>query len=420
MSVLLLVIMVSLIINIYSIKFSIIDLYNILEDNSKTNDVVVALDEEFDAFEDYINGASKGTTTIEIREKSSEAQYAIDSIPIDYKGHGIKRYQMICRLKNSYEVYEKKRESFLALERRDERYIKKQYELINMQEYIRSYANDLMNYTITQSNEEYQAVLPKVLALPIIIIIITGALVIGIFYITRGMNNAISIIRNEEINKLNTEKQLESMKFDMLKNQVNPHFLFNTLNAINGMTQLEEAEVSGKMTMALSDLFRYNLKTTDQEVPLYMELKVLSDYIYLQEMRFGSRITFEVKCEIDEKLYMMPSFTLQPLVENALVHGLSSKEEGGTIRVRIFSRNNRLLVTVGDDGLGMDEETIRLMMKDIAEESNHRIGIGLGNVAKRINGMYKDGTFNIYSKENRGTAIVIDLPLIDIDSTKEV
>ena len=111
----------------------------------------------------------------------------------------------------------------------------------------------------------------------------------------------LDLLHEEELGKLETEKRLEMIKLELLKSQINPHFLFNTLNVISGMAKLEEAETTEKMFLALSSLFRYNLKTPEQSVPLAKELKVVADYMYLQQMRFGERIRYELNCKVEDR-----------------------------------------------------------------------------------------------------------------------
>ena len=186
--------------------------------------------------------------------------------------------------------------------------------------------------------------------------------------------------------------------------------MFNTLNVISGMAKLEEAETTEKMILALSSLFRYNLKTPEQSVPLAKELKVVADYMYLQQMRFGERIRYELNCKVEQELVMVPAFTFQPLVENAIIHGVSPKEEGGSIRIVVRQKEMRLHIVIGDDGIGMTEEELQQLKNRLKTTDAGHGGIGLGNVYRRITAMYPDGDFEICSKKDAGTVIVIDIP----------
>ena len=204
-------------------------------------------------------------------------------------------------------------------------------------------------------------------------------------------------MHEEELEKLETEKRLEMTKLELLKSQINPHFLFNTLNVIGGMASLEEAETTEKMIRALSALFRYNLKNQDTEVCLSQELKIMEDYMYLQQMRFGDRITYRKDCSVDADKVIVPAFTFQPLVEN-----------GGTVRVHIWQKDGFTFITIGDNGLGMDEAALMHLRGELEKEDG-KTGIGLGNIFRRIRAMYQDGNVEIYSKKDVGTVVKIQI-----------
>ena len=139
--------------------------------------------------------------------------------------------------------------------------------------------------------------------------------------------------------------------------------------------KLEDAVDTEKMILSLGNLFRYNLKTREQTVTLDRELKIVNDYMYLQKMRFGSRIKYRLSLETDAADVIIPSLSLQPLVENAVVHGLSKK--------------------------------VAAAMK---EHRTAKIGIGLGNIYKRVHMMYQKGDLRIYSREGKGTVIQLMIP----------
>lgn len=220
----------------------------------------------------------------------------------------------------------------------------------------------------------------------------------------------LDLLHKEELEKLEIEKRLESTKLELLKNQINPHFLFNTLNVIGGMANLEEADTTEKMINALSSLFRYNLKTPDAETTLAQELRIARDYMYLQQMRFGSRIEYTMNCEVDMDTILVPTFTFQPLIENAIIHGISKKEEGGKIDVHIWEEDQFLMITVADTGIGMTQDDLSALRNAFQNGDTQRIGIGLGNIYKRIVSMYQNGNLEIDSIRGEGTTITITIP----------
>lgn len=225
-------------------------------------------------------------------------------------------------------------------------------------------------------------------------------------------------LHKEALERAEMEKRLETTRMDLLQSQIKPHFLFNTLNSISGMAEIEDAEVTDSMIRSLSRLFRYNLHTTDQFVSLSQELEVARDYLYLQKMRFGDRVQYEMIPEPGsaeaEKIsdIKVPVFLLQPLVENAVIHGIARKEQGGQITIRTEKTDNTLHLQVTDTGNGMDPETLQgLLNKLKGEPSDVHVGIGLGNLYQRLNTLYGENSLQIRSEAGEGTQIDITIPL---------
>jgi len=215
-------------------------------------------------------------------------------------------------------------------------------------------------------------------------------------------------LHDEEVQRLEAERRLETMQLEALKNQINPHFLFNTLNVIGGMAMLENAETTNQMIKALSSLFRYNLQSADTETSLMRELKIVHDYMYIQQMRFGDRISYEIECLVDEEQTKVPTLTFQPLVENAVIHGLSRKEEGGMVYIRIWEEDSDLKISVKDTGVGMEPEALDAVKARLNEEYGYS-NIGIGNVYRRVKLAYPNSSMDISSMENKGTTIEITI-----------
>ena len=223
-------------------------------------------------------------------------------------------------------------------------------------------------------------------------------------------NRIADALHQEALLKFELEKNLERTRLEVLKSQVNPHFLFNTLNLISCMARLEEADTTDRMILSLSHLFGYNLRTKAQEVYLEQELEALDDYLYLQQMRFGSRITCRKEILVDPQAVRLPSFSLQPVVENAFVHGLSAKEEDGRILLRVWQQGNLLWVSVADNGKGMTPAEREALLQKAEDSERTGRGIGLGNIKKRIEMMYQGGSLEIYSRPGHGTAVQLVIP----------
>ncbi len=466
-------IFLSVIFNIWVAKFSLFDFREILEENARSEEAVNALAAESKTFEQYMRGYA-GISDEELAEVMLRTEKAIDSLSFDYRLIDDERYAQTWSIYNSYEVYQEARDEILELRRSGREDIGLLYEVYEMQEYLQQYAKNLLIETLDAGNILYQIRIPNIMRVPFVIILV-GLLLFGIMlklveilnrdivlpvlqlvkaskriaandfhvedvevenkdeigelagafnkmkYATREYilileekRKTLDLLHKEELERLEMEKQLEAMQLDLLKSQINPHFLFNTLNVIGGMANLESAETTEKMIMSLSSLFRYNLKTSEREVILDWELTVVQDYIYLQQMRFGSRIRFSIDCPADRKRAVVPAFTFQPLVENAVIHGLSSKEEGGRVLIRVWKEAERLYITVMDTGVGMTEAELAQLKARLHAKDDKRRGIGIGNIYRRIYAMYENGQMDIYSKKNVGTIVRIIIPYLEI------
>lgn len=468
-----LMIFLSVIFNIWVAKFSLFDFREILEENARSEEAVNALAAESKMFEQYMRGYSD-ISEEELAKVIRRTEKAVNSLSFDYRLLGDERYAQTWAIYNSYGVYQEARDEMLTLRRSGREDIGLLYEIYEMQEYLQQYARNLLIETLDAGNILYQKRIPNILRVPLVIIMV-GLLLFGIMLklveilnrdivlpvlqlvkaskriaandfhvedvevenkdeigelagafnkmkyatqeyilILEEKRKTLDLLHKEELERLEMEKQLEAMQLDLLKSQINPHFLFNTLNVIGGMANLESAETTEKMIMSLSSLFRYNLKTSEREVILDWELTVVQDYIYLQQMRFGSRIRFSIDCLTDRKRAIVPAFTFQPLVENAVIHGLSSKEEGGRVLIRVWKEAERLYITVTDTGVGMTETELTELKGCLYHKEDKRHGIGIGNIYRRIYAMYENGQMDIYSKKNVGTIVRIIIPYLEI------
>jgi two-component system LytT family sensor kinase len=198
------------------------------------------------------------------------------------------------------------------------------------------------------------------------------------------------------------EKALLQARMDALISQINPHFLFNTLNTISSLIRFDP-ETARTVLLKLSNILRRRLKAQGHFAPLRQELDFIDDYLDIEVVRFG-RDKLQIIKEIDpEALDMVvPSMILQPLVENALRHGIAPKIEGGTITLRAQRRKGRLIVEVVDDGVGIPEQK---------QPEVYASGIGIRNVRERLKVVYsQDFLMKIDSQPGKGTAIRIEIP----------
>jgi two-component system LytT family sensor kinase len=205
-------------------------------------------------------------------------------------------------------------------------------------------------------------------------------------------------LQREELQKTRLQAELARAEVLTLKMQLQPHFLFNTLHGIAEMVHEDPAQAD-RMITRLGDLLRLTMETSGvQEVPLSQELGLLQSYLAIQEVRFGSRLDVKYDVQADVRDAMVPGFLLQPLVENALRHGIADRVEGGHIVVRAWRKDRRLHLTVSDDGRGAD--------------GGYAEGFGLRNTRERLLYLYGDGArFTLDATGNgEGTVAAIALP----------
>ncbi|SDX45440.1 sensor histidine kinase [Paenibacillus sp. CF384] len=223
---------------------------------------------------------------------------------------------------------------------------------------------------------------------------------------------------NERLLKSEIEKK--RAEFDFLKSQVNPHFLYNTLDTIRGLASERGVPEIREMTGALSRIFRYSIKGQDT-VLLSDEIRIAEAYMNIQMIRFSNRFTFQ--CDIPESLRsaVVPKMILQPLVENAVYHGLEPRYEQGKLTITAhydLNSGHDLIVTVSDDGVGIDEKRLARLRyqlhsdRQVKPDAAKSAGVGLMNVHHRLQFHYgHDYGLDIWSKENRGTVVTIRIPV---------
>lgn len=212
-------------------------------------------------------------------------------------------------------------------------------------------------------------------------------------------------LKDEQMKNLKMAYLLDNAKLNALQSQINPHFLFNTINAGVQLSVIENASKTGEFLETMSRLFRYNLKRQTDLTTLKDEIENIKDYYDLLKMRFKDRIRFDFDISVETLQVRMPAMILQPIVENSYIHGLSSLEAGGTIGVTSRLEKDYVLVEVRDDGVGMEESVIRRILN---KEDSDRIGIG--NVRDRLELFYhQENLMDIFN--DAGVVVVIRLPI---------
>jgi two-component system LytT family sensor kinase len=197
------------------------------------------------------------------------------------------------------------------------------------------------------------------------------------------------------------ERLLVEARLDALTSQINPHFLFNTLNSVSSLIRTNPNQARA-MVLQLSNILRRLLRKHDNFSPLREELSFIEDYLSIELIRFGDKLHFQREIDPGTLDMLVPSMLLQPLVENCIKHGLSSKVEGGTIRLRTRRAESRLHLLVEDDGVGIPEARLATLLEQ---------GIGVSNVNERLKVLFgNDYRMYIDSQPGRGTRIEIEVP----------
>lgn len=221
---------------------------------------------------------------------------------------------------------------------------------------------------------------------------------------------------NQEIHdsqKRMYEIQLAKERVQLLayRNQINPHFLYNTFECISSMALYYDVEEIAEITMALSKVFRFAIKA-DNIVTIQQEVEYIKEYATIIEYRFMEHITVEVDVDEDVLENTIIKLILQPIVENAVFHGLEQKMGDGEVTVTIRRKlEHYIMLLVQDNGCGMDEEKVQQLTRSLENNSTQSKGIGLANIYQRLKLFYGDDiVFEIKSKPGEGTRVMIVLP----------
>ena len=242
-----------------------------------------------------------------------------------------------------------------------------------------------------------------------IILPFLGTIALAFYYGISLTNIAISIsmilmfvtaMVEQNENLARKEKEAADMRIAVMMSQIAPHFIYNTLNSIAGLCETDPAEAK-ETTIDFSEYLRGNLNALSEKkpIPFERELAHVKYYLAIEKKRFGDRV--KVCYDIREDAFVLPALTLQPVVENAVKHGLCKKKGGGTVTIRTEKRENQICLTIEDDGAGFDPKE---------KTTDDKIHVGLENVRRRLRDMC-DGSLQIQSEKGVGTTVQICVPL---------
>jgi sensor histidine kinase YesM len=247
----------------------------------------------------------------------------------------------------------------------------------------------------------------------------TLLIVLGIVGGVVSLTTVVAIlIAEKEIDYFKVEKKraeleglLKESQFLHLSSQIRPHFLFNTLNVISALIRLDLKKDAEQATISIASLLRYHLKDRESLISLQEELEYVRHYLTIQKLRFGKKLNWEIQVDPELLSMQIPLLSIQPLVENSCVHGIEKALYGGSITVSVQLKENRMDITVKDDGVGISQDVVRQFekWKTTKEVDNHLLRIGLKNVHSRLAHLFGDQSGLTIHRLEHGTMGLIQL-----------
>ncbi|WP_158299550.1 sensor histidine kinase [Paenibacillus antri] len=208
--------------------------------------------------------------------------------------------------------------------------------------------------------------------------------------------------------------QFQRAQLRSLQSQINPHFLYNCFYNGYRMAKSGQTDNVAKLCKFLGDYFRFVTYSNDKDVPLSDELKYTTTYLEIQKIRFSDRLSFDIDCRVDASAYLVPGLVLQPLVENALIHGLEQREGATRIEVRIVEEGEAIRAEVSDDGPGIDEAQLHRIRELLRQTENETEHFGLWNIEWRLRYRFgEDGMLSIGPRtDGAGTLVSFVFPKV--------
>ncbi|MBP2643113.1 MAG: histidine kinase internal region [Firmicutes bacterium] len=229
----------------------------------------------------------------------------------------------------------------------------------------------------------------------------------NIFYdFSENINNTDTTIVRLSIEKEMLEKKILDLEAKNMSLVVNPHFLFNTLNSIARIAYFEKSPKTEELIYCLSDLLRYNLKQDDELHTIEAEIDNIEKYLYIQKVRFKNRLEYDIDIADHIKSHRIPNMTIQPIVENALIHGITPKRDGGKIKIYAEKYKNDINIFVVDNGNGFPKEVLQSL-----QQSEGKLGIGFRSTDKRLKRYFGEQYgLTILKSDYSGSTVTISIP----------
>lgn len=235
-------------------------------------------------------------------------------------------------------------------------------------------------------------------------------------------------IISEEIEKSNQQyatdlqRNLANKQISLasLQSQINPHFLYNALECVRGRAIIDRAPVVADMVQALARYFRYSINSKNNIVTIEEELDSIKNYVKIQQFRFNNRFYIDITYDPEDNVLeaIIPKLTLQPIVENSILHGFKKKIGDAHIKIEIVATRKNINIVISDDGIGISKDKLKMLNEkiyqyNILEQDNNHVGIALPNIDKRLK-LFFGNEYGIYisSIEGVGTDVEVHIPYI--------
>lgn len=253
--------------------------------------------------------------------------------------------------------------------------------------------------------------------------------IVGV-YVNQQMSKEL-LEKNERLHNIElTERilleQLMEARFMALQKQITPHFIFNVLNAVSRLIEMQQYDIAQSMLSRFSRMFRFHFSEENSLISLSREMEYIEDYLYINQIRFGDRVQYQIRIPARLRGIQIPLFSLQPFVENALTHGLLTKESGGRLLIKGKTENKRAILTISDNGIGICAKKlseIHFMLSELkaGREIYSDRYFGIFNSAQRLQ-LYFNHNVDIQmeSLPEKGVKVVIAVPLSASDSDTEL
>jgi|WetSurMetagenome_2_1015567.scaffolds.fasta_scaffold89567_2 sensor histidine kinase YesM len=240
----------------------------------------------------------------------------------------------------------------------------------------------------------------KTLSISLITTLIFAPLLSYLFYSRIVLLELKATLQEEKLQRMHQEKSLTETQLRLLQAQIEPHFLFNTLSNILSLIDSQPTQAA-QMLQRLTQYLRVSLLQTRQlSSTLAEEIELIRNYLDIYQLRMGQRLTYQIKLPEELQQFHLPPLLLQPLVENAIKHGLEYKIEGGQIIIKIIQKNQKVIINITDTGIGI--------------KTFQSSGFGLQNIRQRLQSLYGKSAQLIFKQHPQGTTVILELPCLPL------